>query len=84
MSHTARKIQTETGTVLVLDEENGTITRRPGIHRPLTDAEAARLPGDFSPLEVTSVELHGVGQPVTYTLATGEVRVSSPAVSIEG
>ena len=79
------EITTAAGTELLLEltEHEGHLTRRPGMVRPTGGSEPARLPGDFTRLELVSAPQIEVGKPTDYCVLVNdeEVCVSTAIVT---
>lgn len=82
-------IRTAAGTELLLEVnssgDGGVLTRKPGMHRPEGHAEAARLPGDFEPLPLTSLPELRIGESAVFDLLVDgwpDTRQSAPVISV--
>jgi hypothetical protein len=83
------EIRTAAGTELLLEVnlpgDGGLLTRKPGMHRPDGHTEAARLPGDFEPLPLTSLPELRIGEPAVFALlidGSPQARQSAPLLSV--
>lgn len=83
------EIRTAAGTELLLEVnlegDGGLLTRKPGMHRPEGHTEAARLPGDFEALPLTSLPELRIGEPAVFDLIVEgwpETRQSAPLLSV--